>query len=88
MLELDWYALYIKLQKENIKLCNEFSGKVASYMSYNLLDKTDPRNLIKRCPNCQLIWYKTEGCDGATTCGNKSFSSYFDLSGRPFSDIN
>jgi hypothetical protein len=31
-----------------------------------------------------LIWYKTEGCDGTTSCGNNGFSSYFDLSSRPF----
>ncbi|CAF3570331.1 unnamed protein product [Adineta steineri] len=84
MEELDYYTFYIKLQNGNIKLCNEFAEKVAQLMSYNLLDKTDPRNLIKRCPKCQLIWYKTEGCDGTTSCGNNGFSSYFDLSSRPF----
>ncbi|CAF1011504.1 unnamed protein product [Rotaria magnacalcarata] len=84
MQDLDCYTFYIKMQQENIKLCNEFADKVAPLMSYNLLDNADPRNLIKRCPNCQLIWYKTEGCDGTTSCGNNGFSNYFDLSSRPF----
>ncbi|KAL5268666.1 hypothetical protein ACHWQZ_G002499 [Mnemiopsis leidyi] len=25
----------------------------------------------RRCPHCNLIWTKVEGCDGATTCGNR-----------------
>ncbi|CAF4357168.1 unnamed protein product, partial [Rotaria magnacalcarata] len=53
MQDLDCYTFYIKMQQENIKLCNEFADKVAPLMSYNLLDNADPRNLIKRCPNCQ-----------------------------------
>jgi hypothetical protein len=55
-------------------------------MSYNLFDHGDPRNLIKKCPNpsCGLIWFKTEGCDGATTCGNNGFSNYFDQRSKPF----
>jgi len=27
---------------------------------------------MKRCPHCNLIWQKLEGCDGTTTCGNKT----------------
>ena len=29
-----------------------------------------PFNLVKKCPNCGLIWLKVDGCDGDTTCGN------------------
>jgi hypothetical protein len=52
-------------------------------MSYNLCDNQDPRNLIKRCPCCDLIWFKTEGCDGETNCGNNNFTNHFDVSRRP-----
>ncbi|UJR12402.1 hypothetical protein I4U23_016579 [Adineta vaga] len=84
--ELDYYVLYIKMQKENVQNCDSFVKKVIPFMSYNLFDTGDPRNLIKKCPNpeCGLIWFKTEGCDGTTTCGNSSFSSYFDHSSKPF----
>jgi small GTP-binding protein len=54
MQELDWYTFHVKMQKENIKLCNEFADKVAPLMSYNLLDRADPRNLIKRCPKLSI----------------------------------
>ena len=33
-------------------------------------DESDPRNLIKACPFCGLIWVKVVGCDGDTTCGS------------------
>lgn len=75
MQELDYYAFYIKMEKENVRICDEFVEKVVPFMSYNLFDNQDPRNLIKRCPHCQLIWFKTEGCDGVTTCGNNSFTN-------------
>jgi small GTP-binding protein len=84
MSELDYYTFYIKMQKENVKLCDSFVEKVIPLMSYNLFDNGDPRNLIKQCPHCGLIWFKTEGCDGQTSCGNNGFSSYFDLSVKPF----
>ena len=25
----------------------------------------------RRCPHCNLVWAKVEGCDGQTTCGNR-----------------
>ncbi|CAF2411027.1 unnamed protein product [Rotaria sp. Silwood2] len=84
MQELDYYAFYIKMQKENVKICDEFVRKVVPLMSFNLFDNDDPRNLIKRCPNCHLIWYKTEGCDGITNCGNNDFNNYFDINKKPF----
>jgi hypothetical protein len=84
MKELEYYAFYIKMQKENVKICDEFVEKVAALMSYNLFDNQDSRNLIKRCPFFNLIWYKTEGCDGSTNCGSNSFSNYFDVTAKPF----
>jgi small GTP-binding protein len=84
MQELESYGCHIRMQKEIIKICNEFTQNVAQRMSYSLFDSNDPRNLIKRCPNCNEIWYKTEGCDGATNCGNNEFSSYYDIRQKPF----
>jgi len=26
---------------------------------------------LRKCPHCGLVWTKIEGCDGATTCGNR-----------------
>lgn len=75
MNEMNYYAFVVKMQGENIKLCDELSNIVVPQMSYNLFDNQDPRNLIKQCPICGLIWYKTEGCDGATTCGNRGFAN-------------
>lgn len=40
-------------------------------MTRNPGDTTDPRNLVKICPHCQERWSKVDGCDGATTCGNR-----------------
>ena len=28
---------------------------------------------LKKCPECGEIWSKIEGCDGATTCGNRPY---------------
>jgi hypothetical protein len=79
--ELEYYTFYIKMQKENVNICDEFVEKVVQLMSYNLFDNKDPRNLIKRCPHCGLIWFKTEGCDGSTTCGQR-VSNYYDISAK------
>merc|ERR1712014_304366 len=27
-------------------------------------------NELRRCPHCNLIWAKVEGCNGQTTCGS------------------
>ena len=74
MEDLDYYVCAIKMQKENVAICDEFVERIVALMSYNLFDNLDPRNLIKACPYCELIWFKTEGCDGRTTCGNNQFS--------------
>lgn len=84
MNELDYYAFYIKMEKENVRICDNFVEKIVPLMSYNLFDNQDPRNLIKRCPHCELIWFKTEGCDGITTCGNNEFENRSDVSKKAF----
>lgn len=76
MTGLDHYASWIRLQKECLQLNDSFVKNMSVLMSYNLNDKQDPRNMIKKCPNCQLIWFKTEGCSGKTSCGNRVSSSY------------
>ena len=44
-----------------------------SFLSYDPNDPNDPINMFKRCPNpeCNIMWVRVEGCDGATTCGNR-----------------
>ncbi|XP_028410265.1 uncharacterized protein LOC114532871 [Dendronephthya gigantea] len=39
---------------------------------------------LRKCPHCGLIWTKVEGCDGATTCGNRP-SSVNDIRDSAFS---
>ena len=66
------------MRKEILRKIDEFVDYLSKFMSYSLCDNQDPRNLIKECPNCHLIWFKTEGCDGETTCGRRQFSNYYD----------
>lgn len=74
MQEMENYSFYIKMQRQNLEYNDEFVKTIVPLMSYNLFDNTDPRNLIKACPHCNIIWFKTEGCDGETTCGKHNFS--------------
>jgi len=30
---------------------------------------------MRKCPHCGEVWYKQEGCDGATTCGNRDWQN-------------
>ena len=41
----------------------------AEYQSAHGVDQA------RRCPHCNLVWTKVEGCDGATTCGNRPSTS-------------
>ncbi|CAF0960755.1 unnamed protein product [Didymodactylos carnosus] len=83
MQELDYYVFYIQLQKKNVQLCDKFAEAVMALMSYSLFDNQVPRNLIKQCPHCQLIWFKTEGCDGETQCGARGFEKNIIANGEP-----
>ncbi|XP_055340257.1 uncharacterized protein LOC129589504 [Paramacrobiotus metropolitanus] len=78
MVEMDCYALSVQMQRENVRINDEFVSSVTPLMTYNLFDNMDPRNQIKACPHCGLIWWKTEGCDGTTNCGNR-VTSMFDV---------
>lgn len=72
-----FYGIYFKMQKHSVRLCDDFVASVEPLMGFSLFDSGHPRNMIKRCPHCKLVWFKTEGCDGTTTCGNRS-STYYD----------
>jgi len=84
MQELDSYGFHVMMQKEKIRLCTEFAKNVSVMMSYSLLDTVDPRNMIKRCPHCQEIWFKVTGCDGSTTCGNRPMDKLYDNLAKPW----
>ena len=71
MIEIDYFTFQIKIQNDAVKSCNSFSKLVCKYLSFNINNKEDPRNFIKKCPYCEIIWYKVEGCDGKTTCGEE-----------------
>lgn len=75
MTELDLFVFHTDLQTLILNEANSFSNSIWSFMSSPFGDKSDPRNLIKRCPACKLVWVKVEGCDGATSCGNRCKSS-------------
>jgi len=38
-------------------------------LSWDVTDLSDPRNVYRKCNYCGAVFNKTEGCDGATTCG-------------------
>ena len=78
MSDMNFHALCIKVHKMNIIQNDQFVAIVYQHMSYNPNDPNDPRNTIKRCPYCKLVWSKLEGCDGETTCGNRPFN-YLDI---------
>lgn len=80
MEKMEYYTFYIEMRKEILKRSESFARKISKWMSYSLFDKEDPRNLIKRCPFCEEIWFKTEGCNGQTSCGQRGFSNYYDIS--------
>ena len=74
MIELDYFCFYIKLQKQILEICDSFSNKIKTLMSFDIDDYSDPRNNIKKCPYCGEVWIRVEGCLGETTCGNLPIS--------------
>ena len=56
---MHYFTLFIKVQKTNINFCDKFVELVMAYMSYNPNDPNDPRNMIRMCPYCSQIWFKT-----------------------------
>jgi GTP-binding protein EngB required for normal cell division len=55
------FALSLRL-----KAFMEASNK---FLSWDVTDVLDQRNIYRQCHNCGAVYNKTEGCDGATTCG-------------------
>merc|ERR1712151_1471258 len=39
-------------------------------LSWDVADPREPKNNYKRCPQCNAVWIKVQGCDGTTTCGS------------------
>lgn len=76
MNDLNYYGFAIKIKKDTIKFSDQFSEELGKLMTFDLTDMTNPKNLIKRCPHCQEIWFKVEGCDDQTNCGNKPTKVY------------
>ncbi|EAS06486.1 signal recognition particle receptor beta subunit (macronuclear) [Tetrahymena thermophila SB210] len=75
--EVQSYMHYMELKQHFTPIVERIRKLASQRMSYSLLNHSDPRNLFKRCPNCNLIWLKVEGCDGNTTCGNRYFGKDF-----------
>ncbi|XP_055340271.1 uncharacterized protein LOC129589507 [Paramacrobiotus metropolitanus] len=71
MIEIDSHTLCVEMQNLGTQVCDQFTSSVTPLMTHNLFDKTNPRNLIKACPHCGLIWWNTENGGGATECGNR-----------------
>jgi hypothetical protein len=69
------YTISTQIHAIFIDYCDRFASLYASALSFNPNDSSDPRNMIRKCPHCGLIWFKTEGCDGATQCGNTKFKN-------------
>ena len=68
MNDLDNFCVWIKLQKQIIEMCDQFSDFIMQFICLDARDQSDPRNIYKRCPNCRLVWVKVTGCD-SVTCG-------------------
>jgi len=59
------------VKADAMKMCR---GK----MTWDIEDPSHLKNQLRKCPNdnCGLVWVKVEGCDGATTCGNRPSANY------------
>mmetsp|Transcript_6939 Transcript_6939/g.12625 ORF Transcript_6939/g.12625 Transcript_6939/m.12625 type:complete len:524 (+) Transcript_6939:268-1839(+) len=84
MTRLNFFLCHVELQKLILRETTNFCERACKLMAWNLMDYTDPRNQIKRCPHCYLVWVKVGGCDGATTCGNHSFGTVSERATRVF----
>lgn len=76
MLELDNYLHYMKLKQSLTPMVEQVRKDASDRMSYNLYDQREPKNMIKACPHCKIIWVKVTGCDGETSCGNRLSGDY------------
>lgn len=61
-----------KIQRDLETFDNKSSLKILKQYYYEYDKKNyDIRDLFKKCPSCQKIWMRADGCDGSTHCGNK-----------------
>lgn len=75
MEDLDFYACYIELQQKIMKQEARLVAEVKNHMTYDINDSTNPKNRIKKCPECGIFWWKVAGCDGETRCGNREWGN-------------
>ena len=73
----------ITLQNDLLKYNEDFKTQATPLMSYDIFDRNDPNNWLKRCPNCSLIWMKIDACSN-TTCGNRGSLTLFDVFAKAF----
>ena len=79
--QLDNYKAYVTITKEMAYLSQRFFLKAKGKYSFKAAvgnDYYDIRDLLKKCPNCGIIWMRAEGCDGSTNCGRKP-SKFWDF---------
>jgi len=69
MIDHDDYTCYLELQRLATRSHKAFRDKVKRHLIVDPDDTNDWRNCIRRCPHCQTVWVKVQGCDGGTTCG-------------------
>lgn len=89
MIGCEYYSSYYTLQKKILEETQAFQVRIRRIETYKLIEnsatgkQTDIRDLIKKCPNCGLIWFRIESCPN-TTCGNRP-SCFFDFLKNGFS---
>ncbi len=85
----EFYKSVYSLQKKIVDSATEFQKQIRSAEDFKNIESqatgklTDIRDLIKKCPNCGLIWMRIEACPN-TTCGNRP-SCFFDFLKQGFS---
>lgn len=61
--------IYGKLEELDL-FCD---AKIKKEVAFGLKDtKYDVEDLLKKCPNCDRIWMRVEGCEGKTSCGGRA----------------
>ena len=70
MHDVNNYCMWINLQKQILRICDDFSTFIVTFMNINFRDPNDPRNQYKRCPYCKTVWVKVTGCENVD-CGER-----------------
>ncbi|KAL4485034.1 hypothetical protein ABPG72_014554 [Tetrahymena utriculariae] len=83
MIDMENYMHHLELKSYFAPIVEKIRKAASQNMSYSLLNPQAPQNLLKKCPNCGLIWLKVVGCDN-TTCGNRELGKDYYSGGRQF----